>query len=123
MESMRRDAGITAIAILIILVLIGFAIFIVFRAAPVYIEAYNVSNALQGLQKDLEIRSKSVPEIREQLKRAFEVNDVSSVDLKNDVEITKNGQQISVMIDYEVVKPLFGNVSLLFDFNKSLQIN
>jgi len=123
MESMRRDAGITAIAILIILVLIGCAIFVVFRAAPVYIESYNVSNALQGLQKDLELRSKSVPEIREQLKRAFEVNDVYSVDLKNDVEIKKNGQQISVIIDYEVVKPLFGNVSLLFNFNKSLQIN
>lgn len=123
MQRVRRDEGITAITILIILGLIGCAIFLIFKTAPVYIEAYNVGNALQGLQKDLELRSKSVPEIREQLKRAFEVNDIYSVDLKDDVEIKKDGQQVAVTIDYEVVKPLFGNVSLLFNFNRSLHIN
>ncbi len=119
MPKLATQRGITALSILLAIVLGGLAVLLLLKIAPVYIEWYSVNNAFGSLKEDLELRAKSAPEIQTLLKKRFELNDIHSVNLREDVQIKKTGSHLLIELKYEVVTPLFSNISLLFNFEKS----
>ena len=118
MHRAKNQAGLTAIGLILILIPIGLAVYIVMRAAPVYIEAFSVGDVLNSLKKELDLREKSPEEIRTMIRKRLEVNNISSVDIKDDVKIQKTVNDVTVTIDYEARVPLFWNIALAFSFNK-----
>lgn len=119
MSSFEPQRGLTAISIACLIALLGFGIFLIFKLAPPYIEAYNVSDALNSLKKDLEIREKSKEEIYTILKKRFDVNDIKSVKKEN-ITIKKSGALIHIQVNYETRVPLFGNIDLAMTFDNAL---
>lgn len=115
--------GITAISILLLILCGGLAVLILLRIAPVYIEWYSVNNAFNSLDEELELRAKSPQEIQTLIKKRFELNDVHSVNLREDVQIKKVGTVLQIELQYEVIAPLFSNISLFFDFRKSWEFD
>ena len=122
MKTLDSPKGLTAIAVVIIIVLIGFAFFIVLKVTPVYIESYGVANSLRSLEEDdLAVRAGSTAEVRTLIKKRFDLNDVWRVK-PEDVKIKKTGKLITITVDYEALVPLFGNVNLLFIFHKEADL-
>ncbi len=119
MPKLAAQRGITAISILLAILLSGIAVLLLLKVSPVYIEWYSVNNAFRSLKEDLELRAKSPTEIQTLLKKRFDLNDIHSVNLREDVKIKKTGSSLLIELKYEVVTPLFSNISLLFDFEKS----
>jgi hypothetical protein len=121
MPSLEQQKGLTAISIAMILAVVGFAIFLIFKLAPPYIEAYSVQDSLNSLKKDLEIREKSKEEIYTLLRKRFEINDITSVKKEN-ITIKKSGQILHIQVDYEVRVPIVGNIDLALTFDQSIDL-
>ena len=122
MKTLDSQKGLTAIAVVIVIVLIGFAFFIVLKVTPVYIEYYGVINSLKSLEEDdLSVRDISTQALRTLLKKRFDLNDVWRVK-PEDVKIKKTGKLMSLIVDYEALVPLFGNVNLLFIFHREAEL-
>ena len=118
MHSIRNQAGLTFIGLILILIPIGFIAYVVMRAVPAYIEAYSVGDAINSLKKEIDLRDKSKEEIYKMIQKRFEVNDIHSVG-KDDIKIQKTPNELSVTVDYEARVPLFSNAALALSFHKS----
>jgi hypothetical protein len=118
MHRTKNQAGLTTIGLIFLLLLVGLAVYIVLKAAPVYIEAFSVGDVVHSLKREADLPSKSREEIYTMIKKRLDVNDVHSVE-KGDIDIQKTVNNVTVKIDYEVKVPLFLNIALAFSFHKS----
>ena len=118
MHKVKNQAGLTAIGLILILILVGFAVYIILRVAPAYIEALSVGDVVNSLKKELDLKEKPREEIYNMIKKRLDVNDIKSVE-KDDITIQKTVNDVTVTIDYEARVPLFWNVALAFSFHKS----
>jgi Domain of unknown function (DUF4845) len=118
MHRVKKQAGLTAIGLILTLIPVGLAVYIILRVAPAYIEALSVGDVVNSLKKELDLKEKSREEISKIIqKRLYEINNVSSVD-RDDIKIQKTVNDVTVTIDYEARVPLFGNVALALEFHK-----
>lgn len=118
MPKVKNQAGLTAIGLILILILVGLAVYIILRVAPAYIEALSVGDVVNSLKKELDLKEKPREEIYNMIKKRLDVNDIKSVE-KDDIKIQKTVNDVTVTIDYEARVPLFWNVALAFSFHKS----
>ena len=111
---MHKQRGITMFGILIIC--IGLILVVVggLKVTPTYIEYFSVKKAVAGIVAGGEARG-TVVEIRKAFDKRAQVDDISIIS-GADLEITKEGNDVVVGFSYPKKVPLFGNVSLYFDF-------
>jgi len=105
----------SAIAILVILILVVFAALIGMRVTPAYIEYFAIKKAVASIASSGELRGASVADVRKAFDRRQAIEDFTSVG-PQDLEITKDGGEVVISFAYEKRIPLFYNVSLLIDF-------
>src|SRR2546423_520206 len=118
MHSIRNQAGLTFIGLILILIPVGFVVYVFMKAIPAYIEAYSIGDSINSLKKEIDLRDKSKEEIYRMIQKRFDVNDIHSVG-KDDIKIQKTPDAVSVTVDYESRIPLFSNVALALSFHKS----
>lgn len=118
MRKAPKQAGITAVGFVLILVPVAFFIYVGMKMAPAYIEAFSVGDALGSLRKEAEIQERSPGDIYNLLRKRFDINNISSVQ-KEDVKILKTGKDVTVKVDYEARVPLVENIDLVMSFHKS----
>jgi Domain of unknown function (DUF4845) len=63
----------------------------------------------------------NVQMIRVAISRQFDVESITAITFK-DIEITQEGGSFMVRAAYEDVRPLVANVSLLVDFDETVEI-
>ncbi|MGR9086657.1 MAG: DUF4845 domain-containing protein [Gammaproteobacteria bacterium] len=118
--SLKSQQGLTLLSIAFILFLIGFFVLLGLNIIPIYLDHNKVKNALTALEKDPAFPEMSEYEIRQSLDRRFNVNYVYDV-TQEDVKITKNGAYTKVEIEYETVKKLAFNLSVLAEFHDVIE--
>lgn len=120
---MKRQQGMTAIGVLVVLALIAFFTLLVLRLAPPYLENFNVSTSLKSLQQEVGIKDKSSGEIRNLLQRRLEINDVTNVKKEN-VTISKDAKSglLKVAVAYEVRVPIMLNIDAVVVFSESIEV-
>jgi hypothetical protein len=124
MTGIKNARGVTYIGFLTIAVLGFFAILIVFRTAPAYIENYSIRDSLHSLQDKVTTEtnpSLSKFSIYRALDRMFEVNRIHSITAR-DVLITPVNTGFAVQALYKVNVPLIGNLSLTIQFDNSVVV-
>lgn len=107
--------GISLLGVLFVLLLVGFALTVLFRIGPLYLDDYTVRKSFEALG-DGNTRTLSDQAIREKLYKYFVVNDVDSIDLK-DVRINRTPERIQVSLYYERRVPFAGNLDVVAKFN------
>lgn len=112
-----RQKGMTAIAMVLILVLVAFFALIAIRLLPIYIENYSVSSHLKRTASESETKTRTDKEIISTLRKRFEIDDVTNVD-KEDIVIKREGGTITVTIEYEVRTPALANVDMVVSFKE-----
>jgi hypothetical protein len=115
-QSRIKQKGITFMGMLFVGALIALCAISAMRIVPVYTEFMKVKKVLKAMQQ--QPLNTMTPR---QIKLAFDkrasidyVTGVSSEDLN--IERSDNGATI-VSVEYQVVKPLVGNLSVLMDFS------
>ena len=117
----KRQHGLTLISIVFILGLIAFFVLLGLKIGPIYLDHSKVVSALAEIEKTPGIEDQSEAEIRNSLSKRFDINYVNDVTQK-DITIVRHGSYLKVAIEYEVVRKIAGNLSILVEFNDVIEV-
>lgn len=121
MQTLKRQQGVTGIGWLIILGLIAFFVLIGLRLFPVYIEKFSVVSSLNSLKSEPLVTKKSKGEIIRMITNRFQINDVKHATHKN-ISVSNRGGVLTVSVKYDVKTKLFGELSLVAEFDESVEV-
>jgi Domain of unknown function (DUF4845) len=118
----RRQRGATFLGMVIIIAILGFALYAGIRLLPIYLEYMAVVRALEQTAKEDGGGLSSPVTLRNSLDRRWTVEDIHSINV-NDIEIKRAGDGFSMRASYRAETPFVGNVSLVADFDKTVKVN
>lgn len=112
----KKQSGATLLGMLIVGMMIVFVALVVMKMAPAYIEFMSVKKVLIAMKQE-PLSGMSNKEIKDSFnKRA----NIAYVDVVKGADLTidkgTDGETV-ISVDYQVVKPIMGNVSVLIDFS------
>lgn len=116
-----RQRGATLIGIVVILAILGFALYAGIRLVPVYFEYMAVARALDQTAKEHAGSPTSPQDLRNSLDRRWIVEDIHSIQPK-EIEIKKAGSGFTMRAWYRAEAPFVANVSLVADFDKTVNV-
>ena len=119
--SPKKQQGLTFISLVFVLGLIAFFVILSLKIGPIYLNHSKVVSTLAELKKTTDIEGQSEAEIRDSLSKRFNINYVDDVTQK-DITITRHENYLKVVIAYEVVTNIVGNLSVLVEFNDVMEI-
>lgn len=101
----------------------AFIVFMIFKLFPPYMESFKAKNALESVARSTDISTMSKADIVTALARRFDIDNIDTVDPAKNLYIEPRGRNARlVSLRYEVVVPLFYNVSLLLDFDHAKEV-
>jgi uncharacterized protein DUF4845 len=115
-----RQGGATLLGMLVILAILGFALYAAIRLTPVFFEYLSVVRALEQTAKD-HADATNPQDLRVSLDRRWTVEDIHSLQPK-DIEIKKAGSGWTMRAWYRAEVPFVANVSLVADFDKTVRV-
>ncbi len=121
MHSKTRQRGMSLWGILFLLAVFGFAAVIGLKLIPVYLESYKINKAMAGVLSDPRVVNQSDRDIIVALSKRLDIDGITRVNDTNFKEygtIIKRDNIVRMEIYYQVEVPLFGNLTLLADFEK-----
>ncbi|MES2180582.1 MAG: DUF4845 domain-containing protein [Pseudomonadota bacterium] len=117
-SSLNKQKGITFIGMLFMAGILVFVALIVMTVFPAYTEYFSVKSVIKSMNKE-SLNSMSKKDIMDAFNRRASTSYVTVV-TGNDLTIDKNSAgETVVSVQYQVTKPLAGNVSVLLDFSAS----
>jgi type II secretory pathway pseudopilin PulG len=117
----HRQRGMTFLGLVVILVILGTAVYAGMRLVPVFLDYTKVARSLEQVRDEYSAVNTSAREIRNSLERRWDVEDAKGIDWK-DVEITKTQDGFDMRAAYDVTAPFVANVSFLVSFDKTVSI-
>ncbi len=119
--STKHQQGLTFISLVFFLGLIAFFVLLGLKIGPIYLDHSKVANALAEVEKNNNIEELTEAEIRDSLSKRFNINYVYDV-TQDDITITKYQDYLRVAIEYEVIRKIAGNLSVLVEFNDFIEV-
>lgn len=101
----------------------AFIVFLIFKLFPPYMESFKAKNALESVARSPDVGTMSKADIAMALGKRFDIDNIDTIDPAKNLYIEPRGRNARlVSLRYEVVVPLFYNVSLLLDFDHSKEV-
>ncbi len=111
----KKQRGATLISMMFVGGAIVFVALVAMKVFPAYQEYFSVKTVIRAMNKE-SLSTMSKKEIMNSFDRRADIGYVSVIH-GSDLTIGKNSAgETVVSAEYQVVKPLFGNVSVLLDF-------
>ncbi len=101
-----------ACVVLVIVALAGM------KVGPAYMEYGTIKKDVSSIIQSGEARTGSVSDIRKAFDRRAQVDDITAI-TSQDLDISKDGNDVVIGFSYQKKVPLFSNVSLLIEFSGS----
>ena len=118
----RRQRGATFLGIVVILLILGTALYAGIRLLPVYLEYSKVVRSLEQVRDEHSAMDKTSPQmIRNSLERRWDVEDISRIGWK-EIEIKRVTDGYEVRAAYDAEEPFVANLYLLTRFDKVVLI-
>ncbi len=96
-----------------LLVIIGISLL---KLVPAYIEYARIDSVFAEIVRDSAMDKASPREIRAAFEKRASIDDISAISA-NDIDIASDGGRLDLSASYSVKVPLFGNVSIILEFN------
>lgn len=120
-RSMHRQAGMTTLGLVILVIFVGTFAFAAIRLTPVYLNYMKVAGVVAGVQEEFDGAAPSRAAIRSSIARRFDIDSVSEIKAK-DVTVTKTENGFEVAAAYSHKAPFIANISFVVDFDKTATI-
>jgi hypothetical protein len=114
--------GFISLGALYLILSIGFFVILAFKLVPAYIDHYKVKSSLDSLSQDTSLASKSRSEILSMLQKRWRVEDITGIS-DEDIHIERDGDSVAIRVEYQVLKPIFGNVEALIRFDDNVEVS
>ncbi len=121
--SLKKQQGMTMISI-VFLAVIAISIFLlVLNIVPIYMDHGKVVGAMDSLKNNPEVKGESPEQVASRLFKILGINNLDTLITRDNVTIGKedNGGT-KIHLEYEVVKKLAGNASILVQFDDTVII-
>ncbi len=118
----KQQRGMTTIGMILVLTILGLIGFGIIQLVPVYLENMKIVQLLNQVQSDLEGQSATVADIRKKLAKRVNIESLYDVNYREDFIITRSPGGFKVQMKYTRQRPYFGNISLLAEFDHSVEI-
>ncbi len=113
----RRQAGMTTLGLVILLVFVGLFAFAGIRLTPVYLNYLKVASVVEGVSKEFDGTGASRASIRSSISRRFSIESVSEIEAKDvTVSAVDGGYEVAAIYSHKA--PFIANVNFLVDFDK-----
>jgi len=119
--TMQQQKGLTLISWMVVIAIALFFALIGVKMTPVYMENFSMKQVLAGLEQDRRVSEMSGTELKQVILKRFKINGVYDFN-KNDLKLKPGKKGTEVKVEYEVRKPIVGNVSVLMAFSESVEI-
>jgi len=120
-KSPVKQAGISAITLLILTLCIVSALILVVKITPSYMEYFTLESVMDSFAKDYSGKNISQSDLRQSLRKRLHVNNIQSVkDI--DIRISDESKKTRISIDYDVKRHLIGNIALVMNFSKTAEV-
>ena len=115
----RRERGMTAIGLMILIAFVGLFVYAGIRLMPLYLEYFNVVKSIEGLKTDTDSGQAAM---RVALEKRFDIEDIKSLTFK-EVEIRKEGGGWMAHAEYDAQTSFIGNVGFIVHFDKTVMLS
>ncbi|HEY1439088.1 MAG TPA: DUF4845 domain-containing protein [Casimicrobiaceae bacterium] len=115
MRNRQRQRGLTMTGFIFTAIVAVTVLMIGFRTMPSYIEYFTVKKILAQILDSVQGGAITLPEVRRAFDRRIGADYIDSV-APGDVEMQKNGNQITLSASWTKTLHMVGNVSLLLEF-------
>lgn len=113
---MKRQNGVSLSGFLMVLVVLAFVALLGFKIFGPYKQFFTIQKIFKTLSLTPEVKNGGKREfVLAWSKYAMTEGDVNVV-AADDIEVTKEGNDVIITANYTVKVPLFKNISLMFDF-------
>ncbi|MGH1485886.1 MAG: DUF4845 domain-containing protein [Cellvibrionaceae bacterium] len=119
MSSIKQQQGMSALAWLVVITIFGFLLLSISKLGPHYLDNRFVVATLKSLGEDPDFSRKSVSDVREQLSRIFQINNIRGKPTES-VKVFKNSNGTIVTIAYEERIEFLYNIDVVLTFNSVL---
>ncbi len=117
----NRLKGMTLIGFLLLLSAVVFCAYIGMKLVPIYMNHYNIVNAMKGLAEEPGSAQYSEARVRDLLSRKLSVNYVRSL-RADQIRLVKSPQP-QLVLEYEVREGLIGNIDVVVSFERVEVLN
>jgi len=114
----KRQNGVSLTGLLLVGGLLFFVAVLGMKVAPDVLGYFTIVNNVKSTAHDPGLAGASVAQVRSAYLKRIQVAGGSDV-LPEDLEITKEGNEVVISFAYSKKIPLFANVSLMIDFEGS----
>ncbi|MCK6407392.1 MAG: DUF4845 domain-containing protein [Rhodocyclaceae bacterium] len=114
---MKKQKGVSLSGLMFWGVIVAMIALVVIKVAPSAIEYWKIRKGVMNVAQQAKGDS-TVPELRKAYARQAEIDHTSDIK-PEDLEISKEGNQIVISFAYDKRIPLFGPVSLLIEYKAS----
>ncbi len=120
-RSVPREAGMTAVGLIVLVVFIGLFAFAAIRLTPVYLNYMKVAGVIDGVFKEFDSQNPTRAVIRTSISRRFDVESVSVITYR-DIKVTPESGGFLVEANYDHTTPFIGNVYFTVSFQKDVLV-
>ena len=113
---MKRQSGVTLSGLIIVLFLLIFGALLGFKLFTPYTQYFTIQKAFKNLSQRSEVRAGTRRDVMAAWQPIALVENITTIS-GDDIELTKEGNEVIISASYSVKVPLFANISLLIDFN------
>lgn len=117
----RNQGGMTLIGFIIVLAVVGVFVYMGMKLVPMYSEYYSVKRSLNDLANEPGAGHMDSAKARDLFFRRMEMSYVDSVRPEN-FKIVRNDRGMEITVNYEVRRPLIGNLDVIGHFNAVQQL-
>ncbi len=114
----EKQRGLTMLSWLVVLGIAVFFILIGIKMVPTYMENHALQQVLTAMTNDIKVRQMSPAEMKKNFLKRLQINSVYEFD-KKAITIKKEKFGTRFSVDYEVRKPVGGNVFIVMTFANS----
>ena len=112
----RTQSGMTLIGFVLVLAVVGVFIYMGMKLIPMYSEYYAVKQAMAGLANEPGIANQDTAKIKDLFFRRLYISYAENIKPEH-VKIVRKDAGFEMTVDYEVRKPLIGNIDVVGKFN------
>ena len=112
---MHKQKGVTFVGMVVVAILVVLVAVLGLRLLPAYMEYYTVKNTMKQIAYDPELKGATASQVKRAFDRHAAIDNITVVG-PEDLDISIEGGQVSVGVEYVKKVPLFGNVSFCIDF-------
>lgn len=117
----RTQRGMTLIGFVITLAVVGVFLYMGMKVIPMYSEYFSVKQALEGLSKESDITQQDPAKIKDLFFRRLYISYAENVKPEN-VKIVRKDVGYLMSVNYEVRKPLIGNLDVVGKFSAEKEL-